>query len=171
MGAGNDVFDMVGGTVNGNVLLGSGEDQAFIRDGTITNTVQGQDGNDHVVWSGGEVIGLDMGAGTDFAHFIGLTPINLKTGLPVNGGLGSDDVLLWTNTVGSDVARYTNWEQFELTDSSELTFDNYATLRLGDSGTGTGTQSTKRVRCSPATVPIRSRLLPAANPSPSTIGV
>jgi autotransporter family porin len=139
MGAGDDVFDMADGTINGNVLLGSGEDQAFIRNGDITNTVQGQDGNDHVVWTGGTIIGLDTGADTDFAHFIGLTPNNLKTGLPVNGGLGADDVLLWTNTVGGDVARYDNWEQFELTDNSELTFDNFATLTLGDSGTGTGT--------------------------------
>jgi autotransporter family porin len=78
---------------------------------------------------------------SNFAHFIGLTPTNLKTGLPVNGGSGSDDVLLWTNTVGGDVARYTNWEQFEPTDGSELTFDNFATLTLGDSGTGTGVLS------------------------------
>ena len=53
--------------------------------GTITNTVFGNEGDDHVVWSGGEIIGLDMGADTDLAHFIGLTPINLKVGLPVNG--------------------------------------------------------------------------------------
>ena len=139
MGAGVDVFDMEAGTVNGNVSLGSGNDQAFIRNGDITNTVLGQDGEDHVVWTGGTIIGLDTGADTDFAHFIGLTPTNLKTGLPVNGGLGSDDVLLWTNTVGDGVARYTNWELFELTDGSELTFDNFATLTLGDSGTGTGT--------------------------------
>ena len=139
LGAGVDVFDMVAGTVNGNVSLGSGNDQAFIRGGNITNTVFGQDGQDHVVWMGGEIIGLDTGADTDFAHFIGLTVTNLKTGLPVNGGLGSDDVLLWTNTVAGDVARYDNWEQFELTDSSELTFDNFSTLTMGDSGTGTGT--------------------------------
>ena len=43
-------------------------------------------------------------------------------------GLGPDDVLLWTNTVGGDVARYTNWERFVITDGSELTFANFATL-------------------------------------------
>ena len=171
MGAGVDVFDMAAGTVNGNVSLGSGNDQAFIRDGNITNTVFGQDGQDHVVWMGGEIIGLDTGADTDFAHFIGLTVINLKTGLPVNGGLGSDDLLLWTNTVAGDVARYDNWEQFELTDGSELTFSNFATLTLGDSGTGTGTcPSTKPARYSQATARIRWRRSPAVNSSPSTIG-
>jgi hypothetical protein len=88
MGNGDDVFDMLAGTINGNVTLGSGDDQGFIRDGSITNTVLGGDGDDHVVWTGGEIIGLDMGADTDFAHFIGLTPTNLKTGLRSMAGRG-----------------------------------------------------------------------------------
>jgi autotransporter family porin len=172
MSGGDDVFDMVNGTVNGNVSLGPGEDQAFIQNGTITNTVQAQDGDDFVVWMGGEIIGLDMGADTDFAHFIGLTPTNLKTGLPVNGGLGPDDVLLWTNTVGGDVRRYTNWERFIITDGSELTFDNYATLTLGDSGTGTGAlaiDETSTVFAGNGTH-TRCRRSPAVNSPPSTIG-
>lgn len=140
-GSGQDRFEMLGGTVNGTVLLGAGNDEALIAGGTITNTVQAQEGNDHLVWTGGEIIGLDMGPDTDFAEFIGLTPANLKVGLPVNGGLGVADRLLWTNTSGGDVTRYTNWEQFQLAENSQLTFENYYTLTLGDSGTGTGALS------------------------------
>ena len=31
---------------------------------------------------------------------------------------------MWTNTVAGDVARYDNWERFEITDNSELTFED-----------------------------------------------
>ena len=52
---------------------------------------------------------------------------------------GRRDRLTWDNTAGAVVGRYVNWELFELTNGSELTFSS--TLTLGDFRTGNGTLS------------------------------
>ena len=135
-GAASDQFLMLGGTVNGEVKQGAGDDKAEVRDGTITGFVRSEAGKDVFLWTGGFIGGLDMGTEDDVATFRGLTPTNLKSGLLVDGGLGFDK-LTWDNTVGGEVGRYVNWELFELTNKSQLTFDNSRTLTLGDSGTGT----------------------------------
>ncbi len=141
MGAGDDIFVMLGGTVNAPILMGTGNDTAYIVDGHISTNFQGQAGADRLTWSGGTISGfVDMGTDDDYALFLNLTPTNLATGLRIDGGLGSDQ-LVWDNTRGDGVYRYVNWELFSLTNGSQLTFDNYATLTLGDSGTGTGTLS------------------------------
>lgn len=141
MGPGEDIFVMLGGVVNAPILMGTGNDTAFIVDGRISTNFQGQAGADRLTWSGGTISGfVDMGTEDDYALFLNLTPTNLATGLRIDGGLGFDQ-LVWDNTRGDGVYRYVNWEQFSLTNGSQLTFDNYATLTLGDSGTGTGTLS------------------------------
>jgi outer membrane autotransporter protein len=138
MGAGKDIFVMLGGTVNAPILMGPDNDQAFIVDGHISTNFQAQAGADRLTWSGGTISGfVDMGTEDDYALFLNLTPTNLATGLRIDGGLGSDQ-LVWDNTRGDGVYRYVNWELFQLTNGSQLTFDNYATLTLGDSVTGTG---------------------------------
>lgn len=138
MGPGDDIFVMLGGTVNAPILMGADNDQAFIVDGHISTNFQGEGGADRLTWSGGTISGfVDMGTEDDHALFLNLTPTNLATGLRIDGGLGSDQ-LVWDNTRGDGVYRYVNWELFQLTNGSQLTFDNYSTLTLGDSGTGTG---------------------------------
>ena len=112
-------------------------DVATVSGGTITGSYSGGDGDDNLTWSGGLIGSVDMGIGTDVATFINLTPTNLTPGVLVDGGTGSSDHLLWDNTTAGVVGRYVNWELFELTNSSELTFSS--TLTLGDDGTGTGT--------------------------------
>jgi autotransporter family porin len=111
MGPGADMFFMLGGRINNQVLLGTGDDEGTISGGEITQTVFAGDGADFVLWDGGHIGGLDMGADDDVAVFRNLTPDNLRSGLRVDGGLGSDR-LTWDNTVGGEVNRYVNWEEF-----------------------------------------------------------
>jgi hypothetical protein len=133
MGPGADMFFMLGGRINNQVLLGTGNDQGTISAGVIIQTVFAGDGADFVLWDGGNIGGLDMGADDDVAVFRNLTPENLRSGVRVDGGLGSDR-LTWDNTVGGEVNRYIDWEEFQLTNGSQLTFSNSQTLTMGDTG-------------------------------------
>ncbi|GHE80279.1 hypothetical protein GCM10019059_43210 [Camelimonas fluminis] len=138
MGPGEDIFVMAGGVVNAPVLMGTGNDTAFILDGHISTNFQAQEGADQLTWSGGTISGfVDMGPGDDYALLRNLTPTNLATGLRIDGGVGYDQ-LVWDNTRGDGVSRYVNWELISLTNNSALTFDNYGTLTMGDAGTGSG---------------------------------
>src|SRR5262245_55616629 len=139
LGAGNDQFFMLDGRVNNQVLLGDGDDIAVISGGTITQFVRAGSGDDQLLWTGGNIGGLGMGDGNDFANFRGLTSSNLPPGLRIDGGLGFDR-LVWDNVQAGDVSRYVNWELFELTNGSQLTFSS-GTLTLGDAGSRTGTLS------------------------------
>ena len=128
---------MLGGRINNQVLQGPGSDRATISGGTITQFVRAEAGTDVLLWTDGLINGgIDMGTENDRATFRNLTPTHLAPGVLIDGGLGSDR-LTWDNTRGAVVGRYVNWELFELTDRSQLTFSS--TLTLGDSGTGTGT--------------------------------
>lgn len=137
LGAGEDFFLQAGGTINGQILLGADDDFGAVTGGTTTSVVQAQDGDDGFFWTGGTIGGLDVGTGTDYAVLTGLTTAQLRPGLRLDGGLGND-LLYWDTTKGDDVQRYVGWEDFVLANQSELTFANFAKLTLGDSGTGTG---------------------------------
>ncbi len=137
LGDGKDQLYVFGGVINGQVLLGAGDDLGVVEGGLVSSTIQTQAGRDLFVWRGGSIGGLDMGTENDIALFEGLDATELKTGLRIDGGLG-DDVLWWTGTRGDDVARYVNWELIGLASGSEMTFSNFSTLTLGDSGSGTG---------------------------------
>ncbi|MEN3929967.1 autotransporter outer membrane beta-barrel domain-containing protein [Microvirga sp. W0021] len=138
LGAGNDSFNMLGGVINGQILLGTGDDVSQITGGLISTSYNAGPGNDELTWSGGNIsAGLTMDTGDDYALFQNLTTQNLTTGMRIDGGLGND-FLRWDNTKADGVDRYVNWEVFDLTNGSELTFANYATLKLGDAETGTG---------------------------------
>lgn len=141
-GAGEDRFLMLGGRINNQVLQGPGSDRATISGGTISQFVRAEAGTDVLLWTGGLINGgTDMGTEDDHATFRNLTPTHLAPGVRIDGGLGVDR-LTWDNTKGAVVGRYVNWELFELTDRSQLTFSS--TLTLGDSGTGTGTLAIDR---------------------------
>ena len=143
-GPGLDQLFMLGGNVNNQVLLGPDNDIGEISGGNITQFVRGEAGDDDVLWNGGLIGGLDMGSGADLATFRNLTSTNLKE-IQVDGGASTSpalvekDRLLWENTKGERVGRYIQWETFDLTMGSELTFTS--TLTLGDANTGTGALS------------------------------
>lgn len=154
----NNVFDMSGGTIDGNLVTGFGRDTIILSDGyiggnisvsggddsvTLTGgTVRGEVrlsvGNDVLDWSGGGVVhGLvDFGEGDDSARLANLNQAHLGALPGFDGGLGVD-ALTMDNVKTTGVARYTGWESIALADDSQITFDG--TLRLGDAGSGTGT--------------------------------
>ena len=144
---GDDII-MIGGAVvvTGNVSGGRGADRITITGGRVNGIVSGEgtlgvqgsdpSHNDIITWSDGFVDGVFGDVGNDLAIFRDLTSAHLPNGLPVEGGT-ENDRLLWDSTRAGDVERYVNWELFELTNGSQLTFSS--TLTLGDSGTGTGT--------------------------------
>ncbi|MBH5389329.1 hypothetical protein H1B27_24020, partial [Bradyrhizobium sp. CNPSo 4019] len=144
-GGGNDVFAQVSGTVCCTINLGDGTNQAFTFAGTISSNIQSGSGNDFLYWGGGNIVtGFNLGAGNDTALLSNLTSTNLTPGLPVDGGQGNDQLVFsrsQNGANGTSVSQLWNWESIRLTASSQLTFSNFSTLTLGDSGTGTGTLS------------------------------
>ncbi|WP_456636736.1 autotransporter family protein [Bradyrhizobium sp. USDA 10063] len=135
---GNDLLELSGGVIGGNVDFGNGNNIGTITGGQIVGSFITGNGADQFTWSGGNIGGLNLGSNNDVATFRNLTPANLVPGVPIDGGAGFDR-LTWDNTTGGDVARFLNWELFELTNASRLFFSS--TLTLGDAGTGTGVLS------------------------------
>ncbi len=153
----NNVFDMSGGTIDGNLVTGFGRDTIRLSDGyiggnisvsggddsmTLTGgTVRGEIrmsvGNDRLEWNGGGVVHdlIDMGDGDDSARLVNLNESHLGAVPRLDGGSGTD-ALAMDNVKTTAVARYTGWERITLADDSQMTFDG--TLVLGDAGTSTG---------------------------------
>ncbi|WP_161783835.1 autotransporter outer membrane beta-barrel domain-containing protein [Bosea sp. LC85] len=136
----NDTLNLSGGRIGGFVNFGNGNNVFNITGGSVGGFLLSGTGTDTVNWSGGGVLesGFRLGAGNDLAIFTGLTAAHIVPAAVIDGGPGIDR-LTWNNTSATGVARFTNWELFELTNNSQLTFAS--TLTLGDAGTGTGTLS------------------------------
>lgn len=155
----NNIFDMSGGRIIGNLVTGFGNDTILIS-GTafVGGNISVSGGDDHVTVSGGEVNGqillsfgnddfnwtggnlhsfVLMGAGDDTALLQNLTSTQLAAAQLVDGGLGNDKLTL-DNTKAGDPGLLPNWEAIQLDNGSELTLSG-TTLKLGDSGSGTGT--------------------------------
>lgn len=79
LGTGEDFFLQAGGTINGQILLGADNDFGAVTGGTTTSVVQAQEGDDGFFWTGGTIGGLDMGTGSDYAVLSGLTTAQLRT--------------------------------------------------------------------------------------------
>src|SRR5690606_25156725 len=139
LGGGNDTFYMEGGLITSPVDLGSGNDWAAFLSGTMSADFQAGEGADTLHWAGGTITaGVEMGADDDHAYFYDLNQSHLLTGERISGGTGTD-TMTWRNTVGDGVYRFVNWEFIDLTRGSQMIFSDYSTLTLGDAGTETGT--------------------------------
>ncbi|MFK8331737.1 autotransporter outer membrane beta-barrel domain-containing protein [Pseudomonas sp. BJa5] len=144
----NNIFSMSGGSIDGNLVTGFGNDSIFLNAGTIGGNIStsgGRDifvitggelrgnllasfGNDDLKWQGGTIRGtVDMGGDDDVAALKDRSSTVLN--IVVNGGAGVD-TLLFDNSqpVGGD--RYINWETVNLTNASRWSLDN--ALTLGD---------------------------------------
>lgn len=153
----DNVFDMSGGQIIGNLVTGFGQDTIILSAGRIGGNVSVSGGNDSITVSGGEIIGevrasagddqlqwsgglihsaVLMGDGSDTALLSNLDETLLATTPSVDGGLGQD-ALTFIGSTSSTGARYLNWETVNLTQGSQLDLDD--TLSLGDSATATGT--------------------------------
>ncbi|KAB7630942.1 autotransporter domain-containing protein [Stenotrophomonas rhizophila] len=136
-GFGNDTIILSEGYIGGNISVSGGDDSITITGGTVRGEIRASTGSDRLDWSGGGVVhgAVDMGEGNDVASLANLNASNLGA-LPLFDGGPGNDALSMNNVKTDGVARFANWEQIGLANDSQLTFDG--NLTLGDGGTGTG---------------------------------
>jgi outer membrane autotransporter protein len=138
-GFGRDTIIVSAGRIGGNVSVSGGDDRIAVSGGEIVGEVRASFGNDQLQWSGGLIrSAILMGEGNDTALLSNLDESLLAITPSLDGGLGQDTLAFEASTSGS-AARYVNWETVNLTQGSRLDLDD--TLVLGDSATGTGTLS------------------------------
>ena len=138
-GFGNDTIDLSGGQIGGNISVSGGTDRVTVTGGQVNGEVRMSTGNDTFLWQdNGVVLGLiDLGADDDNATLRNLAS-QIETTAGFKGGLGNDTITL-DNTQASSISRFTEWESIQLTNGSRFNLDS--DLSLGDSGSTTGTLS------------------------------
>ena len=136
-GFGRDSITVSGGTIGGNMSVSGGNDQVIVTGGTVGGLILMSLGNDTFVWrNGGTLQGaVLMGDGDDTGLLSNLPESVLSTTPRVDGGLGNDS-LTFANSNPQSGARYANWESISLRDGSHLTLND--TLTLGDTNSSTG---------------------------------
>jgi outer membrane autotransporter protein len=157
----NNIFDMRGGTIIGNLVTAFGQDTILVSGtsliggnistsggadiitvtgGTINGQILASAGNDLFSWiGGGQIRGpILMGNDNDTALLQNLTETQLSSTALIDGGTGTD-TLTFDNTQASTPGRYANWEQVILDNNARFTLGG--TFVLGDADTGTGTMS------------------------------
>ena len=136
-GFGNDTIILTDGYIGGNISVSGGDDSLTVSGGTVRGEVRMSFGNDRVDWHDGGVVHgpVDLGEGNDLATLSNLNASHLGA-LPLfDGGLGTDSLAM-RNIKTDGVARFVNWESIGLANDSQLIFDG--NLTLGDAGTGSG---------------------------------
>lgn len=153
----NNLFDMSGGVIDGNLVTGFGTDTIIVSGGSIGGFISVSGGNDSITVTGGEVFGqirtstgndtftwdgggilhsaILMEDGNDTSTVRNLNESILSQTPSLNGGSGND-VLTFDHTTTAGAERYVNWETVNLNNSSQ--FDLSGNLVLGDSTSGTG---------------------------------
>ncbi|AZF52706.1 Outer membrane autotransporter barrel domain protein [Pseudomonas sp. R4-34-07] len=138
-GFGKDRIDISGtGSVGGNISTSGGDDIIRVSGGVIKGEIRASFGNDTFTWrNGGEIqSSVLMGDGDDTALLSGLTESRLAATPSIDGGLGNDQLTL-DNTTSGNAARYVGWETVNLNNASR--FDLAGDFFLGDSTSNTGT--------------------------------
>ncbi|WP_219060151.1 autotransporter outer membrane beta-barrel domain-containing protein [Pseudomonas sp. UMAB-08] len=136
-GFGKDTIIVSGGTIGGNISVSGGDDSITISGGEVTGEIRASFGNDTFIWSGGGIIhsAVLMAEGNDTAILRTLNEATLSTTPNIDGGPGID-VLTLDATSSSTPARYTRWETVNLDNGSRV--DLAGDFILGDADTGTG---------------------------------
>lgn len=134
-GLGTDTIIVSGGRIGGNISVSNGNDSITVTGGEVVGEIRAGNGDDSLVWDGGGIIHSQilLEAGNDSATLRNLTESTLTPSL--NGGVGND-LLTFDHTTSSGATRYVNWETVNLGNSSR--FDLDGTFQLGDSTSGTG---------------------------------
>ncbi|WP_309674500.1 autotransporter outer membrane beta-barrel domain-containing protein [Pseudomonas sp.] len=136
-GFGTDSITVSGGRIGGNVSVSGGNDSITVTGGEIVGEVRASTGDDTLVWNGGGIIrsAILMGVGNDSATLGNLGESTLALTPSIDGGNGTD-LLTFDHTTSAGAARYINWETVNLNNSSQ--FDLTGNFVLGDSASGTG---------------------------------
>lgn len=139
-GFGTDRISVSGGTIGGNISVSGGNDTLLVSGGVINGEIRASLGNDTFEWRSGGVIksAVLMGDGDDTALLANLNETLLGSTPSIDGGLGNDR-LAFDNTTSGNAGRYIGWETFDLNNGSRL--DLTQDLFLGDNTSGTGVLS------------------------------
>lgn len=144
---GGDVIVSSRGILNGDVVLGMGNDSFTLAAGMLSGNIYGDDalatagdGDDHFIWSGGALTGGFLGAnGSDEVQIGAGAAYDGTVLLDGGAGVGVDG---WIDTLiisGQDVSiasgRLINWENIVL-DNSTLRFADNAVSVSADPGMG-----------------------------------
>ncbi|WP_395607711.1 autotransporter outer membrane beta-barrel domain-containing protein [Pseudomonas sp. B22129] len=134
---GTDTIILSGGTVGGNISVSGGNDSITVSGGTLKGELRASAGDDTFNWLGGGQIrsAVLMGDGDDTALLRGLSENLLAATPSIDGGLGRDQ-LTFDNTTSSNAARYVGWETVDLNNASR--FNLAGDFFLGDSASNTG---------------------------------
>jgi hypothetical protein len=137
-GFGNDTILLSDGYIGGNISVSGGDDAITITGGTVRGEIRASTGTDRLTWSGGGVVygAVDLGEGDDVSTLSSLNNSHLGA-LPLFTGGAGTDLLTLNNVKTNGVARFTGWEQINLRQDSQLTVD--ADLVLADATTADGT--------------------------------
>ncbi|WP_407309631.1 autotransporter domain-containing protein [Pseudomonas sp. nanlin1] len=153
----DNLFDLSGGQIIGNLVAGFGRDQIRLSGGRIGGNISVSGGDDLVEISGGEVGGnlllsfgddrfiwrdagvirgqVLMAAGNDSALLSGLAEATLASTPLLDGGLGTDS-LLFADSQAAGAGRFINWESIALSRTSRLYLDDDLVLGDADSLSG-----------------------------------
>jgi len=136
-GFGNDTIIVSGGQIGGNISVSGGTDSITVTGGEVLGEIRASFGNDQLVWNGGGILrsAVLMAEDNDSARLSNLTDAILALTPSVDGGPGVD-VLTFDNSQTSTGARYPNWESVNLSNGSR--FDLADRFVLGDAVSGTG---------------------------------
>jgi len=132
-----DTIIVSGGKVGGNISVSGGNDSITVTGGEIVGEIRASAGNDTFTWDGGGIIrsAILMDDGDDRATLRNLDDGHLAQTPLLNGGAGND-LLTFDKTTSAGTARYANWETVNLNNASRFDFDG--NFVLGDSTTGSG---------------------------------
>jgi outer membrane autotransporter protein len=135
---GTDTIIVSGGRIGGNVSVSGGNDSITVTGGEIVGEIRASVGDDVLSWNGGGIIrsAILMGEGNDRATLSSLTESTLALTPSIDGGPGND-LLTFDQTTTAGAARYINWETVNLNNNSRLDLDS-SSFVLGDSTSGTG---------------------------------
>ena len=136
-GFGRDTINVSGGRIGGAVSVSGGDDRLTLSGGEILGGIRASFGNDQFTWrDGGNVTGsVLMAEGDDIARLYNLSEYYLSTSSVLDGGTGNDTLTL-DNTTSAVPARYRQWETVNLSNGSRMNLAG--DLTLGDSASGTG---------------------------------
>lgn len=161
----NNLFELSGGRINGNLVAGFGNDTIAVSEGSIGGSISVSGGTDQVTVSGGDIgsnvllsfgddrfswrdAGLihgaiSLGPGNDTALLSNLTETQLASPSLVYGDAGID-TLTFDNSTSASGTRYSYWETINLSNGSVLDLPDRLSLADDSALLGSGTLNIDR---------------------------
>ncbi|AIS17536.1 hypothetical protein LT40_09055 [Pseudomonas rhizosphaerae] len=136
-GFGNDTITVSAGSIGGNISVSGGTDQVTVSGGDIGGNVLLSFGDDRFIWRDGGLIHgtVSLGPGNDTALLSNLSDAQLASPNLIYGDAGVD-TLTFDNSRATGGARYSYWETINLNNGSVL--DLADRLSLADDSTPLG---------------------------------